>query len=63
MSKTPLERTVLENMGFLVPFINTVGNGLWEMDKWEMGVGWLRWLRGFGVGIFGEIKNLGGNGG
>jgi hypothetical protein len=38
---------VLDNMGFPVPF-STVGNGLWEMNKWEMGVGWLRWIRGFG---------------
>ncbi len=51
-------------MGFLEPF-STVGNGLSEMDKWEMGVGWLRWIRGFGsaVGNSWEIKNLGGNGG
>ncbi len=52
----------IDNMGFLVPF-STVGNGLWEMDKWEMGVGWLGWIRGFGVGNSWEIKDLGGNGG
>jgi len=21
-----------------------MGNGLWEMNKWEMGVGWLPWV-------------------
>ncbi len=53
---------MLDNMGFLVPF-STVGNGLWGMDKWEMGVGWLRSIRGFGVGNSWEIKDLGGKGG
>jgi hypothetical protein len=32
------------------------------MDKWKMGVGWLRWIRGFGIGNYWEIRNLGGNG-
>ncbi len=36
----------LEKMAFLVPF-STAGNGLWEMNKWEMGFGWLLWLSGF----------------
>jgi len=56
------EGSELYNMGFLVPF-NTVGNGLWEMDQWELGFGWLRWLRGFGMGNSWERKNFRGNGG
>jgi hypothetical protein len=39
----------LEKMAFLVPF-STAGNGLWEMNKWEMGFGWLLWLWGFTLG-------------
>ena len=48
-----------------VPF-SAVGNGLWEMDKWEMGSRWLRWLGGFGVReilISWEIGHFGEDGG
>ncbi len=34
---------VLENMHILIP-LSTAGNGLWEIDKWEMGFGWLRYF-------------------
>ena len=52
----------VDNMAFLVPF-STVVNGLWEMDKWEMGVGWLQWIRGSRVGNSWGKKDSGGNGG
>ena len=48
--------TVLDNMHDHVTF-TTEGNGLWEIDKWEMGFGWLQWLRGFGIGNSWEKGN------
>ena len=46
----------IDNMGFLVPF-STVGNGLWEMDKWEMG----GWMASVDSGLWGR-KFLGNKG-
>ena len=42
-------------MAFLVPF-STAGNGLWEMNKWEMGFGWLLWLWGLRYEIRGKER-------
>ena len=47
---------VLDNMAFLVPF-STVGNGLWGMDKWEMG----GWMASVDSGLWGR-KFLGNKG-
>jgi hypothetical protein len=49
-------------MGFMVRFL-TMENGLWEMDKWGMGFGYLRWLRGYSIRNSKNRKNFGGNGG
>ncbi len=65
LPQTPSDGAELDNMVNTVPF-STVGNGLWEMDKWEMGSGWLRWLGGFRVRKFlisWEIEHFEENGG
>ena len=46
--------TDIDYMGFLVPF-STVGNGIREMEKWEMG----GWMASVDSGLWG--RNLLGN--